>query len=1049
MKLVFLIPLVLVMSCGKQETLIAQKGTAIDSDIISNRPINRDQFSAILKLKSPALLATAKKTEDGLTVLDANSVKALKAEQEEVTKKLSEISKDIKILFKYRLVLNGLAILAPVEKQKEIEALQAVQGVERTSKFARPDFKVNSEVMEEAVDLAKKNSVTFINGNAAYESNITGKGLTVGIIDTGIDYTHSMMGGTGKVEDYKSVDPTKENDFFPNDKIVGGIDLVGTEYNAASGDFSKLIPKPDSNPMDEGGHGTHVAGSVAGLGDGTNTYNGVAFEAKMHAIKVFGANGSTDDNVIIAALEYAADPNKDLNLDDQLDVVNLSLGGGYGAPHQMYSEAVKNLVNGGTVMVASAGNSGHNSYIVGSPSTSSEAISVAASIDYMDHNIMATAISTMLGDQESVMEAVEAAISKKISTIEGDLNEVVVPVGIADKELSKELSEKVKGKIALIDRGSVPFVTKLEVVKKAGALGAIVANNQAGDAFVMGGDKNIDIPAMMISLASGNAIKKALKEGKVVTLNMKSDKKVKKLNIVDTLTDFSSRGPRSGDSLIKPEISAPGFNIISAAMGKGAEAVKLSGTSMSGPHMAGVMALLKQKFPKLSTTELKSVVLGTTVNMSDAKGKMYPIAMQGSGRVDVKRAIEAKALMIPATQSLGEIDVQTKKVLTTKVLVKNISTSPLILRPSLLNTDSSKGMISLKTTKSIQLKAGESKEVRINYLVDITSLKESNVELDGHLLLKDQAGKLVLRSPVLAVVSKQSNVVVTDKIIHATSKEDDDNALVELKLQNKSANEGKIELFNLLGIDKMKVKNDINDITRSTDCDLKAAGYRIVEIEGKQVLEVGVKTYRPLNIWQSCELSVQLDTNNDQVADQELAGILAYNLEGVDALGMKFVSVLLDANKAREIRSKFEEDSKTKEVRSPNYVPAVLDVLEMTAYNHSSIAIVRASLEKLGLNELNQLQVKIGLLSTLATTVEGDDYLTDKLDGWMKISPDSQAQSYKGLDQFSIDSMAQRVIELEKGEGDEDLLILLPSNKTNKSTNKDKQMSLIKANYAY
>jgi subtilisin family serine protease len=125
--------------------------------------------------------------------------------------------------------------------------------------------------------------------------------------------------------------------------------------------------------LDEATHGTHVAGTVAGLGDGVNTYDGVAPDAALYAIKVFGAKGGTSDEVVIAALEYAADPTGDLSFQQQLDVVNLSLGSNYGNPHIMYNHAIKNLVRGGTVVVASGGNSGDSSYIVGAPGISDDA----------------------------------------------------------------------------------------------------------------------------------------------------------------------------------------------------------------------------------------------------------------------------------------------------------------------------------------------------------------------------------------------------------------------------------------------------------------------------------------------------------------------------------------------------------------------------------------------------------------------------------------------------------------------------------------------------
>ena len=92
------------------------------------------------------------------------------------------------------------------------------------------------------------------------------------------------------------------------------------------------------NPLDEAGHGSHVAGTIAGHGDGVNTYDGVAPAADLYAIKVFGAKGSTSDEIVIAALEYAIDPSGDLSFDKQMDVVNLSLGSDHGNPHIMYTK---------------------------------------------------------------------------------------------------------------------------------------------------------------------------------------------------------------------------------------------------------------------------------------------------------------------------------------------------------------------------------------------------------------------------------------------------------------------------------------------------------------------------------------------------------------------------------------------------------------------------------------------------------------------------------------------------------------------------------------
>ncbi|RYZ68146.1 MAG: hypothetical protein EOP05_16780 [Proteobacteria bacterium] len=367
----------------------ASQGFKADGDysaIMSTRPQTATDTVLILKLTTPPLLTTAKVVE-GKKQIDPASAEALKLEQEDVIAKLTAISPKIQVLYRYRLVINGLAIVAPLDQLAAIRTLGNVAYVETQTSFTRPAIMgATNEVPPAVAKALGKTSTQFIGADQANAKGFRGQGMKVGILDTGIDYTHAMFGGAGTPEAYKAVDPAKENAAFPSAKVVGGIDLVGTAYDSDSADFSKRTPIVDNNPLDEGGHGSHVAGTVAGHGDGTNTYDGVAPDAALYAIKVFGADGSTGDAVVVAGLEYSADPNGDLELGDKLDVVNLSLGSSYGNPHILYTEAMQNLSVAGTVVVASGGNSGDKEYIVGAPGVADEAISVAASIDDMDQN---------------------------------------------------------------------------------------------------------------------------------------------------------------------------------------------------------------------------------------------------------------------------------------------------------------------------------------------------------------------------------------------------------------------------------------------------------------------------------------------------------------------------------------------------------------------------------------------------------------------------------------------------------------------------------------
>ncbi|MFN7454573.1 MAG: S8 family serine peptidase [Pseudobdellovibrionaceae bacterium] len=504
--------------------------------LFGNRPQNRTHFIAVVKLEGQPLLESAQRVNGQLQIAPAALAK-LELEQKEALVKLKDLSSEIRVLYTYKMVLNGFAIVAPIDLAESIRALVNVAYVESEGKFSRPK---TIETLGEGFKLNEKNSVNFIGAEAFHAAGFTGQGMTVGIIDTGIDFTHSMFLGPGTVDAFKAVNPDQETPLFPNKKVIGGIDLVGTKFDAGSPDFANRVPTPDLNPIDEGGHGTHVAGTVAGIGDDVETYSGVAPEAVLYAIKVFGADGSTGDGTVIAALEYAADPNKDGKLDDQLDVVNLSLGSSFGAPHILYGEAMGRLSRAGTAVIAAAGNSGDTPYIVGSPSVVEEALSVAAGIDHTSHNWQFDAVELVLGTQGPVLvEAIEGPISKPVREA-GAVAGALVDIGLADVDLTEAQKLSLKGKVALIARGKVAFADKLKRAYEAGAVGAIVTNNAPGDAFAMGGNGQFPIPAIMVTQAIGDQIRiKMLSD--IVSVNFQSPEKIEKPALIDTITGFSSR----------------------------------------------------------------------------------------------------------------------------------------------------------------------------------------------------------------------------------------------------------------------------------------------------------------------------------------------------------------------------------------------------------------------------------------------------------------------------------------------------------------------------
>ena len=171
---------------------------------------------------------------------------------------------------------------------------------------------------------------------------VTGLGVRVAIVDTGVAYTHPDLGGC----------------LGATCKVIGGYDFVNN----------------DNNPQDDNGHGTHVAGIVAANG----VVRGIAPDARLLAYKVLNANGDGFSSTVIAGIDAAVDPDGNPATNDGARVINLSLGG-YGDPDDPLSQAVDNATLHGVTVVVAAGNEGPNEQTIGSPGTARRAITVGAS----------------------------------------------------------------------------------------------------------------------------------------------------------------------------------------------------------------------------------------------------------------------------------------------------------------------------------------------------------------------------------------------------------------------------------------------------------------------------------------------------------------------------------------------------------------------------------------------------------------------------------------------------------------------------------------------
>lgn len=668
-----------------------------------------ERLEVIIGLEGRSLAAEqAYREANGLPLLGAQEqmdyVADLRARQADLRAALEAAGAPI--LYDYQIVYNGLATVIDAQK---LEDLGGVRGI-RSIAASKP------------IELALEASVPFILGGQTWtDLGVTGAGVTIAVIDTGIDYYHAGLGGSGNPADYAADNATIiEMGTFPTAKVVFGYDLVGENYHAGCPAINdptvcSSIPFPDPDPLDLQGHGSHVSGIAAGIGTAFVS-PGVAPDALLYALKVF-ALGSASTSVIMAGIEMAVDPNGDGSTDDKADVINMSLGSPYSRNTEPLAVASNAAVDLGTIVVASAGNEGNLPYVTGGPSVADKAISVAAMNDPgtrlpgVHFEPDAGGAFDYVGSPALFGASLETAVTGPAFDV----------AGTACAAIGSDLT----GTIALINRGTCTFVTKARNAQTAGAVAAIIINNQAGLTTMAddgtGGD--IVIPLVMILQTDGAELR----------ANMPGTATVGQVDVPDNnLAGFTSRGPRFGDSYLKPDVSAPGVVIESVLVGSGDKGFSISGTSMSSPHVAGAAALLREAHPWWSPEKIKAALMNTATDAL-VNGSPYPLSHMGAGRIQVDQALETTSLVTPASASFGlvEEDWRGKKVYKEKLKLRNMDHSWRVftLDTEFLFAADDEGSIEVSHPSYLVLRPHQSKSFKLRIVVDFDMLApESPVE---------------------------------------------------------------------------------------------------------------------------------------------------------------------------------------------------------------------------------------------------------------------------------------------------------------------------------
>ena len=493
--------------------------------------------------------------------------------------------------------------------------------------------------------------------SATWENlKFTGKGMKIAIIDSGIDYYHTMFGGAG-VDAYNADDNTIiEEGSFPTAKVIGGYDFVGDGYDAR--DAAK-IAVPDPDPRDcsyfngaaasAGGHGSHVAGTAAGYGvnqDGT-TYSGPytaaavaglkigpgsAPEASLLAYRVFGCNGSVNSDIIVAAINRA--------VADGANVINMSLGSSFGSASGAEQTAVNNAFKAGVVSTISAGNSGANPYITGAPGATPSALTVAA----LNKNTSPGNVNIVPSSGNAVNATTPggtgAVPADGITVYSAHLSNATKKLGCTAADLQDGSGNSlVTGKLVPIVRGTCTFVTKEASAFANGAAGVVLVNNTTG---TLSPAWNGTVPVLVYTYASGTntaAVNNLIAmNGKTVTFTKYNYGKA---------ADFTSSGPRVGDAGFKPDVAAPGVSIRSTAVGTGTGYADFSGTSMAAPHTAGSVALVRQAHPTWTALQAKAAMVNNATR--DSSKIAQNTILTGNGVIQSPAAISNGLLVYPTT----------------------------------------------------------------------------------------------------------------------------------------------------------------------------------------------------------------------------------------------------------------------------------------------------------------------------------------------------------------------------------------------------------------
>ncbi len=593
-------------------------------------------------------------TERQMQVLENKQMQVMKRIQKKVLD-----GQELDVSYQYTWLLNGVAATVPYGKIDAIRDLTGVKSVVLQQVYT---------VCETASSVITPNTATdgvMIGREPTWANGYTGEGMKIAIIDTGLDIDHQNFEAlpADKLTDTSAttetvgavlsqlnassrLDGLTVEDVYHSTKVAFGFNYCDDSLNITH-DFDTM-----------GDHGTHVAGIAAANKVAGCDVVGVAPDAQIYVMKVFGAKGGAYTKDILAALEDA--------LMLGADVVNMSLGSPAGFPSGGVTEngdlldpVYESVASTGTILSVSAGNN-YTSGLLNqwgnhmNPTEHPDNGTIGAPGSYINTMTVASVENWKLqqyyidvnGYHMTYSESSNGTKIPEVTTLTGAYGVAVVP-GYGEPADYEGLD--VAGKVALVQRGTTSFVEKHTAAENAGAVALLVYNNTNEEFGMDMTDSSCTTPAVSISLADGEYLLSVLENFPETTISFPGIYEPFPSPDAYEMSDFSSVGP-APDLTLAPDITAPGGNIYST-LNDGKYGL-MSGTSMAAPNIAGLTALVMQyvreTFPEGTDYRqvTQNLLMSTSVPLLYADTMVpYSPRNQGSGLANAFNAVTTNAYL--------------------------------------------------------------------------------------------------------------------------------------------------------------------------------------------------------------------------------------------------------------------------------------------------------------------------------------------------------------------------------------------------------------------